>query len=65
MCISAEERDSIQSLVEASQETESIAKKLADFLNNDVHFQEKARAFAVKQESGMPLGRLKLAPAKR
>ncbi len=64
MCLSAEERDSIQSLVEASQETEDIARKLADFLQKDVKFQEKAHAFAVKQQSGMPLGRLKFAGSK-
>lgn len=64
MCLSAEERDSIQSLVEASQETEDIARKLADFLQKDVKFQEKARAFAAKEQSGLPLGRLKFASGK-
>lgn len=65
MCMSAEEKDSIQSLLEASKETEDIARRLSEFLSRDVDFQEKARAFAVKEQSGMPLGRLKLSPVKR
>jgi hypothetical protein len=63
--MSAEEKDSIQSLLEASKETEDIARRLSEFLSRDVDFQEKARAFAVKEQSGMPLGRLKLSPVKR
>lgn len=59
MCLSTEERDSIQSLVEASQETEAIAKKLAEFLSKDTHFQEKARAFAI-QRGPIALGRIKI-----